>query len=123
MAIWYFIVLICTGLAAGYMSGLLGLGGGVIVIPILIYALGFSQHAAQGTTLGMMVPPIGIIAAWQYHKAGFVDIKASLIMAVLFIAGSYLGSRTAMRIDPAILKKGFAVLLVVIAAKMFFETK
>ncbi|MCB9448298.1 MAG: sulfite exporter TauE/SafE family protein [Flavobacteriales bacterium] len=117
------LILVATGLAAGYLSGLLGLGGGVIVIPALIYLLGYSQHLAQGTTLGLMVLPIGLAAALEYHKKGFLDVRAALIMAVVFVIGSYMGSKMALQVDAVTLRKGFAVLLVAIALKMFFQTR
>lgn len=109
------------GMAAGLLSGLLGLGGAIIIIPALIMVLGYSQQMAQGTALMMMVLPVGALAAYQYYQKGFVDIKASIIMAVLFFVGGYLGARFATNIPQDVLRKSFAVMLVLIAVKMFFQ--
>jgi hypothetical protein len=111
------------GLIAGLLSGLLGLGGAVVIIPALVILFGFSQQMAQGTTLVMMVLPIGALAAWQYYQQGFVDIKVALIMAVTFFIGGYFGAKYATQIPQEILKKGFAVMLIFIALKMLFSSK
>ncbi len=115
------IILIVIGIASGYLSGLMGLGGGIIIIPSLVYFLGFSQQAAQGTTLGLMVLPIGLLAAFQYHKMGNVDIKAASIIAIAFIGASYYGSKMAISIDQNVLRKIFAFALILIAVKMLFQ--
>lgn len=114
-------VISLIGMAAGLLSGLLGLGGAIIIIPALIMLLGFSQQMAQGTALMMMVLPVGALAAFQYYQKGFVDVKAALIMAVFFFVGGYLGARFATNIPQDILKKSFALMLVLIAVKMFFQ--
>jgi hypothetical protein len=114
-------VISLIGMAAGLLSGLLGLGGAIIIIPALIMLLGFSQQMAQGTALMMMVLPVGALAAFQYYQKGFVDVKAALIMAVFFFVGGYIGARFATNIPQDILKKSFAIMLVLIAVKMFFQ--
>jgi uncharacterized membrane protein YfcA len=111
------------GLAAGMLSGLLGLGGAIIIIPALVMFLGFSQQMAQGTTLIMMVLPVGALAAWQYYQQGFVEIKTALILAVMFFVGGFFGAKFAMHIPQETMKKGFAVVLMLIASKIWFETK
>ncbi len=111
------------GLAAGVLSGLLGLGGAIIIIPALVMFLGFSQQMAQGTTLIMMVLPVGALAAWQYYQQGFVEIKTALILAVMFFVGGFFGAKFAMHIPQETMKKGFAVVLMLIASKIWFETK
>ena len=111
------------GLIAGLLSGLLGLGGAVVIIPALVILFGFSQQMAQGTTLVMMVLPIGALAAWQYYQQGFVDVKVALIMALTFFIGGYFGAKYATEIPQEILKKGFAVMLIFIALKMLFSSK
>lgn len=118
---FYIGILALIGAAAGYLSGLMGLGGGIIIIPALMYFLGFSQQTAQGTTLGLMVLPIGALAAIEYYKAGQIDLKAAGIMAITFVAASYFGSKMATSIDPQTLRKVFAVALTLIAFKMFFK--
>jgi uncharacterized membrane protein YfcA len=109
------------GLAAGTISGLLGIGGAVIIIPALVFIFGFSQKMAQGTTLLLMVPPIGLLAALQYYRAGSVDLKAGAIIAALFFVGGFFGAKLAELIDPALMRKIFAVCLAGISVKMFFS--
>ncbi len=115
------LLLIVIGIITGVMAGMLGIGGAVIMIPSLVFLLGFSQHMAQGTSLAVMLPPIGIIAAYNYYKAGQVNLKFALILAAAFIAGSYFGSKLALTLPQTILKKGFAILLIAIALKMLFS--
>lgn len=114
-------VLLILGLIAGLMSGFLGIGGGIIIIPVLVYILGYSQQNAQGTSLGLLLPPIGLLAVLNYHKAGFVNIKAAAIMCVTFIIGSYISSKLAVDLPEAILKKVFATFLLFYALKLFIE--
>jgi uncharacterized membrane protein YfcA len=109
------------GLVAGTMSGLLGIGGAIIIIPALVFIFGFTQKLAQGTTLLLMIPPIGLLAALSYWKAGDVDIRAAVIIAVFFFAGGYLGGKLGLTLDEALLRKVFSVFLVGVAVKMFFE--
>jgi uncharacterized protein len=109
------------GLAAGTLSGLLGIGGAIVIIPALVFVFGFDQKLAQGTTLLLMVPPIGILAALQYYRAGHADLKAGAIIAALFVVGGFLGARLADLIDPALMRRIFAVCLAAIAVKMFFD--
>ena len=109
--------LVLIGAAAGVFSGLLGIGGGLIMIPALGLLLGYSQHMAQGTTLAVMVFPIGIFAALEYYKSGNVNLSAVIVIAVAFIAGGWLGAKWAMRIDASMLKRIFAVFLIVIGIK------
>jgi hypothetical protein len=117
------VIVALIGLVAGLLSGVLGLGGAIIIIPALVILLGFSQQMAQGTALMMMVLPVGALAAFQYYQKGFVDVKAALIMAVLFFIGGYFGAKVATEIPQAILKKSFAIMLVAIAVKMWFFDK
>jgi len=121
MAISTFLILIAIGLVAGFLSGMLGIGGAIIMVPALVFIIGFSQHMAQGTSLAVMLPPIGIIAAMNYWKAGNVNLKFALILAAAFLAGSYFGSKYALTIPQAALKKVFAVLLILIAVKMLWS--
>jgi uncharacterized protein len=109
------------GLAAGTLSGLLGIGGAIVIIPALVFVFGFSQKMAQGTTLLLMVPPIGLLAAWQFYRAGDVDLKAGAIIAALFFVGGFFGAKIAVLVDPLLLRKIFAVGLAGIAVRMFFS--
>jgi len=112
------LILIVIGIITGIMAGMLGIGGAVIMIPALVYLLGISQQTAQGTSLAVMLPPIGVIAAYNYYKAGHVNIKFAIILAVFFLVGSYFGSKLALTLPQPLLKKIFGVLLLLVAAKM-----
>jgi uncharacterized protein len=117
-------IIILTGLVAGMMSGLVGIGGGLIIVPSLIYFLGFSQHQAQGTSLGLIMLPVGILGVMQYYKAGNIDPKVVALLAIGFLVGSYFGSKISLNLSQAAIKKVFAVFLILIAIKMlFFENK
>ncbi len=113
--------LLLTGLIAGILSGVLGLGGGVVVIPALVYILGFSQKEAQGTSLAMLLPPIGILAVLNYYKAGFVDLKAAGIMVVAFLVGSYFSSDYVVKLPEFAIKKIFGIFLLIYAVKLLIE--
>lgn len=115
------ILIAVIGIVAGILGGMLGLGGAIIIIPALVMVLGYSQQMAQGTALIMMVLPVGALAAFQYYQKGFVDVKASLIMAAFFFIGGYFGARFATQIPQVILKKVFATMLVFIAVKMWLQ--
>ena len=115
------IILILIGLAAGAFSGLVGLGGGIIMIPAMVLLLGMSQYMAQGTSLAVMLPPIGILAAYNYWKAGELNLKYALIIAVAFVAGSYFGSKFALNIPQDTMRKLFAIFLVIMAINLFFK--
>jgi|SRR5665647_37776 len=123
MELHHFIIIAIIGLAAGLLGGLLGLGGAIIMIPALVMFLGYSQQMAQGTALMMMVLPVGALAAYQYYQNGYVEMKAALIMSVFFFVGGYFGARFATHIPQDLLKKLFAIMLIVIAAKMLFFDK
>lgn len=115
----FFYVII--GLFAGIVSGLIGIGGGIVIVPCLIYILGFSQHAAQGTTLAMLVPPIGILAAWTYFKQGHVNLPVAGLMCLGFVLGGYLGARYAIGFNELILRKIFGSCLLVISLYMIIK--
>jgi hypothetical protein len=104
-------LLIAVGLAAGILSGLVGVGGGIIIVPALVFFLGFTQLQAQGTSLGLLLLPVGIFAVFNYYKAGHIDLKVVGIMSLAFVAGGFIGSKLALRIDQELIKKIFAVLL------------
>jgi uncharacterized membrane protein YfcA len=116
-----YIAVACIGIFAGFAGGALGIGGGVVMIPALVFFLGFPQHLAQGTTTAAMVLPIGILAAYVYYEKGFVNFPIALVMAGGFLIGGYFGGKIAVQLDPAILKKVFAVFLIILAVKMLAE--
>ena len=121
MSISTCIILIVIGILAGLLSGVVGVGGGLIMIPLLIILLGLSQHQAQGTSLAVMLPPIGILAAINYHKAGFVEWEYAMIIAVTFIIGGYFGSKYAVTLRPEIVKRVFGIVMLIGALKMIFS--
>jgi uncharacterized membrane protein YfcA len=115
------LILIVIGIVTGVMAGMLGIGGAIIMIPALVYLLGISQQTAQGTSLAVMLPPVGVIAAYNYFKAGHVNIRFAIILAVFFLVGSYFGSKMALKIPQEALKKIFGILLLLVAAKMLLS--
>lgn len=115
------LILIVIGLITGAMAGMLGIGGAIIMIPALVFLMGISQQTAQGTSLAVMLPPVGIIAAYNYYKAGQVNLKFALILAVFFLVGSYFGSKLALNLPQAVLKKIFGILLLLVAARMLLS--
>lgn len=123
MDIQTILIIIVIGIAAGMLSGFVGVGGGIIIVPSLIYFIGFSQKAAQGTSLGLILLPVGILAVLQYYKQGHIDIKVVGVLAIGFLAGSYFGSKLALGLPDATVKKVFAILMIIIAIKMLFFDK
>ena len=123
MTITTLILLILIGIVAGFLSGLIGIGGGILIVPALVILLGFSQKLAQGTSLGIMLLPIGILAVIQYHKEGYLNINYAAIVAVSFILGSFFGSKLAVSLSDDKVKKIFAFILLIIAMKMLFFDK
>ena len=117
MDIVFFVLL---GLAAGVFSGLIGIGGAIIIIPSLVLLFGLSQHTAQGTTLALMVPPIGLLAAWVYYRQGFVDLKIAGLICLGFFVGGLLGAKFAVAIPDQLLRKVFGVVLLAASLKMMF---
>ena len=108
------------GLVAGAFSGLIGIGGAIIIIPSLVLLFGLSQHVAQGTTLALMVPPIGLLAAWTYYKQGFVDFKIAGQICLGFFFGGLVGAKFAADVPDDILRKIFGVILLIASLKMIF---
>jgi uncharacterized membrane protein YfcA len=115
------LILITIGLAAGILSGFIGLGGAIVIIPALALFMGMSQYMAQGTSLAVMLPPIGLLAAWNYWKAGELNLKYAMIIAAAFIIGGYIGSKYALMIPENVLRKVFALTLILVAVNMFFK--
>ncbi len=111
---------ITIGMIAGMLSGLIGIGGGVIVVPALVLFAGFSQLTAQGTSLALFIIPLSIFAFLEYYRAGHVDITVAAFLAVGFLVGSIAGSHFALSINQEILTKIFAIVLILIACKLLF---
>lgn len=112
------IIILIIGLCAGVLSGLVGVGGGLIVVPGLVFFVGFNQHQAQGTSLGLLLLPVGILAVMNYYNKGNVDIKVVAVMSVAFLLGGWLGSKLALRLPEDAVKKIFAIFLFYTAFKL-----
>jgi hypothetical protein len=121
MSILTVIVLIIIGLLAGLLSGLVGVGGGILMIPLLIIFLGFTQHQAQGTALFAMLPPIGILAAMNYYKEGFVKWEYAAVIALTFVVGGYFGSKLSISLPDQTVRRVFGVLMLIGAIKLIFS--
>ena len=106
------IYLVLIGLAAGFMGGMVGIGGGVIIVPALVLLLGLSQHQSQGISLAMLLFPVGILGVINYYKKGHVDFKYAGLLAIGFLAGSYLGSKFSLSLPQDTVKKVFAVVMI-----------
>lgn len=113
--------LIIIGLLAGILSGLVGVGGGIIMVPLLVLLVGFEQHQAQGTSLAVLLAPVTVIAVFNYYKEGYINWKYALVIAVFFVVGSYFGSKLAVNLDQKMLKRIFSVVLIIMAGKMLLE--
>ncbi len=118
MTLIQFLILVVAGLMAGFIGGTLGVGGGIIIIPTLVFILGFSQHDAQGTSLATLLAPIGIFAVINYYKGGYVNLKFAAVLAVTFLLGSYFGSLWAVQLPEKTLKQIFGGLMLVVGLKM-----
>lgn len=114
----FFYVLL--GVIAGIFSGLIGVGGGVVIVPALVFWFKFSQHLAQGTTLALLVPPIGILAAWTYYKQGYVDLKVAGLICLGFVVGGWFGAKFAIGVSNVLLERIFGVAIIAIGLKMLF---
>ncbi|TGD56739.1 sulfite exporter TauE/SafE family protein [Flavobacterium humi] len=113
--------LIIIGLLAGILSGLVGVGGGIIMVPLLVLLVGFEQHQAQGTSLAVLLAPVTAIAVFNYYKEGYINWKFAIVIAVFFVVGSYFGSKLAVNLDQKMLKKIFSIVLIIMAGKMLLE--
>lgn len=116
-------ILLFIGIVAGILSGLVGVGGGIIMVPMFVYFLSYTQHSAQGLSLAIMLPPVTYFAVANYHKAGEVNWKYSVLVALFFTLGGFLGSEIALSIDQDSLKKVFGTVMVFAGLKMIFEKK
>ena len=117
------LLLLLVGLVAGTLSGLVGVGGGIIMVPALVLLLGFTQKQAQGTSLGIMLLPVGILAVLQYYKQGYINFNSVFIISAAFVIGGFLGSKLALTLSDDKMKKVFAVVLMIVSLKMLFFDK
>ena len=116
--IWLYLVL---GLAVGIVSGMIGIGGGILIVPALVYFFHMSQHRAQGTSLGTLLAPIGILAFLVYYRAGNVDVKAAVMIAIGFALGGYFGGVWAQHVPEVVLRRAFGIVLLVAGLKMLLQ--
>ena len=121
MSISTFLVLIFIGLLAGLLSGLVGVGGGILMIPLLIVFLGFTQYEAQGTALFAMLPPIGILAAMNYYKEGFVKWEYAAVIALAFVLGGYVGSKLSFSLSIQTVRRVFGFVMLLGSIKLIFS--
>ena len=112
------VILIALGVLVGVLAGIVGLGGGFVVVPLLRYFYGFPQAMAQGTSLAMLLPPIGILAAWQYWKAGQINIPVAMLLALGFIVGGYLGGAVAVKLPALTLQRVFGAFFLLVSLRM-----
>jgi uncharacterized protein len=115
--------LLALGLVAGLISSIVGIGGGIVIVPALVFLFAVDQKTAQGTSLAMLLPPIGLLAVMNYHKAGFINYKFATVLILSFVAGTYFGSKFALGLPNAVIKKVFATFLLLVAAKYLFFDK
>lgn len=123
MSVTTLLLLLFIGLAAGFLSGLVGIGGGIIMVPALVFFLGLTQKQAQGTSLGVLMLPVVALAVWQYHKQGQINFTYVFLIAIAFITGGFLGSKLALSLSDDKMKKIFAVVLLLLSIKMLFFDK
>jgi|SRR5579859_283322 len=117
-----FLYVVLLGLVAGVLSGIVGIGGGVVIVPALIYLFHYSQHKAQGTSLGALLAPIGVFAFVAYKRSGNVDVKAAVLIALGFLVGGYFGGIWAQQISETILRRIFGVVLLALGAEMILSS-
>jgi uncharacterized membrane protein YfcA len=115
------LIILAIGIVAGVFSGFIGIGGGLVIVPCLVYFFGMTQHTAQGTSLAMMLPPIGILAVLNYNEKGMVDWKIAAILCITFLAGSFLGSKAAISLSADTVKKIFGAVIIAVGIKMILE--
>jgi hypothetical protein len=117
------LILIIIGLSAGILSGLVGVGGGIVMVPLFVLFLGLTQHNAQGLSLAVMLPPVTFLAVYNYHTAGTggnIDWRIALTVSLLFAIGGFIGSKIALQIDQRMLRKIFGVFMLFVAVKLIF---
>ena len=110
------------GLCTGVLSGLLGIGGGVIIVPVLTLLIGMAPHMATGTSLAALLLPVGLLGAWEYYKAGNVDVSAALFISLGLFLGAWFGGAIAQQLSPVVMKRIFAVFLMVVAFQMMYRS-
>jgi uncharacterized membrane protein YfcA len=120
MSLTTLLILLLIGIAAGILSGFVGVGGGIIIVPALMWLCGFGQHQAQGTSLAVLLLPVGILAVMNYYKQGQIDLKVAAIISVAFVLGGYFGSKWSLALPAETVRKVFGVFMIVAAIKLIF---
>ena len=123
MSLSTILILLIIGLLAGVLSSLVGIGGGLVIVPALVFIFGFSQKMAQGTSLAMLLPPIGVLGVLVYHKTGNINWTYALILVIAFIFGSYFGAKWVQGLNGITIKRIFAVFMIIVAIKYLFFDK
>lgn len=123
MSITTILLLILVGIIAGVLSSMVGIGGGIVIVPCLVFMFGFSQKMAQGTSLAMLLPPIGILGVYLYHKQGNVSWPYALVLILSFVVGSYFGAKWVQGINTIMVKRIFAIFMIVVSIKYLFFDK
>lgn len=121
MTLLLILSLLGIGLGAGVLSGMFGIGGGIIIVPALMLVARLAPHAATGTSLGALLLPVGALGAWTYWKSGNLDVRMSLLVAIGLLFGAWLGARLALQLPPLVLKRTFAAFLVLVAARLWWS--
>lgn len=109
------------GLSVGVISGVIGIGGGVLLTPALVFLFGFTQHGAQGTTIALLVPPIGLLAAWTYYQEGDVNLKVAALICIGFFIGGLVGAKLAVNLPDLWLRKIFGLTMLALGIKMMIS--
>lgn len=121
MSIQTILILTLIGVVAGILSGFVGVGGGIVIVPALVFFLGLSQHAAQGTSLFILLLPVGFLAVWNYHKHNEINWGYGLVIALAFVLGGYLGSRLSLKLSPHMVKFVFGIIMLFISFKLIYS--
>jgi uncharacterized membrane protein YfcA len=114
-------MLLLIGLVVGMVSGVVGIGGGILFVPALVWMVGMDQHKAQGTSLGALLAPVGILAFMEYYRKGNADLRVAALLAAGFLVGGYFGAVGAQEIPEVWLRRVFALTLVAVGGRMFFS--
>ncbi|MDZ4750791.1 MAG: sulfite exporter TauE/SafE family protein [Flavobacteriales bacterium] len=118
----HLLILIIVGIMAGMLSGFVGVGGGLIIVPALVYMMGFTQMQAQGTSLAVLLLPVGFLAVYNYHKSGNINMTYALIIAAFFIVGSYFGSKYALKLPEFKVKFIFGLFMLYVSIRMLWSS-
>ena len=121
MTLQTIIILLTVGIFAGLLSGFVGVGGGVVIVPALVFFLGLTQHQAQGTSLFILVLPVGILAVMNYSKTSNINWTYGIIIALAFIIGGYLGSKLSLKLSPSIVKLAFGIIMAFVSIKLILS--